>query len=1111
MGISAIFKRSKASGSSDSGSEAQKARHIKQNQNVSAPVADRNAGAKDRRLASVDHPARARKATGRYAPAPDSLSSSDVDLLPTPGNSIDEGTYGRHSQKTNAKAKVIQRPPPVNTQRPRQGALDDSVLGLHSLKTPPLDVPLPRHKELDPFDSPPPRPLSDFEDPVYIPPLTLAATLFDDYGTAGSVPAASGSASATGARSKTASAPKAAAGSGSLDLLSEFNATYSYLFGSPPVDSTPSSDNMAARTTGTKTSSGLLSPASTEPSKTPSPVNEEASDDEQSSAGSASTSSSNRTAEDPELEEERRREEERKAAEQRNRRREMIKQQVAFERMKERHRRQCPGQPAGPVGNIARWQKDAAGVAMPGHGYPVPGHGQAMQPSASQNPMFASSATINRGFAQASPPQQSNRLNASFYSNISANASMPNIAQSPDALHMHMQRSQQLPLMVDTAAARATTGVSYPYSAPVMGMQPLQLNSGIHSAPVSGMGPTAVGFQSPTQLCAHPVKLASIPHSSKNPYLSDSSGDDASDSSSAGDSIDTSSTTSSDASYSSFKPPSNAGATDLAVEDATVHMARRASQPAILSRRDFVVHRGSNDSSSEESAKSQSSSKRRVRFHETVSVVFNTRHSTTEEGGNCSSDSDNDSSNASLDLSDVRGSNGSKVNQDKARVSTGATEYAADDAFDDAGACGSLRYQIPAIALMRWSDNDTFTTANSKLSSETSSRNISPDGAKGRKQRPKHRIETQPLRDREAEREQKRKDTAVSSAPAPAPAPDRANRTQSQDEARTYSGEAGVSSDVDTNNSAAGEEKQRLDPMTEARRALLGHYNVPTPMTTIGNGIPRSNSVSGVTRTSSVKVIGPQSFARPKNRFSASNSNNTGCNNGGNGNRNNSSTGQTKGSWESYKCKQRGSASNSSQTATENRQTGSNEDQSGKASTGSGTARSSLDKNSATQQSSSSGLSSVGRKESDEFNFNNVLQSFELSSFELTKSKEGGMFIRYSDKDQTSKDEAKAADDSSDEDDIPLSAIARSRSEPGSNMHRQAMMRQSQEQGSDSKTSADKRRGAGKQESRKHVLVRNSSVGHNVRQPTMTASTSAPSSAPTSSSKRRFSKWGSIF
>ncbi|KAJ2123838.1 hypothetical protein IW147_002267 [Coemansia sp. RSA 720] len=1102
MGISAIFKRSKTSGSSDSGSEAQKARHIKRHQNVSAPVVDNNAGVKDRRMASVDHPARARKATGRYAPAPDSLSSSDMDLLPTPGNSIDEGSYGRHSQKTNAKAKVFQRPPPVNTQRPRQGALDDSVLGLHSLKTPPLDVPPPRHKELDPFeDSPPPRPLSDFEDPVYIPPLTLAATLFDDYGTAGSVPAASvsASASATSARTKTASATKAVgSGSGSLDLLSEFNATYSYLFGSPPVDSTPSSDNTAARTAGTKTSSGLLSPASTEPSKTPSPVNEEASDDGQSSAGSTSTSSSNRTAEDPELEEERRREEERKASEQRNRRREMIKQQVAFERMKERHRRQCPSQSAGPVGNIARWQKDATGVAMSGHGYAVPGHGQAMQPSASQNPMFASSATINRGFAQASPLQHSNRLNASFYSNISANASMPNIAQSPDALHMHMQRSQQPPLLVDTAAARATSGVGYPYSAPGMGMQPLQLNSGIHSAPVSGMGPTAAGFQSPTQLCAHPVKLASIPQSSKNPYLSDTSGDDASDSSSARDSLDTSSTSSSDASYSSFKPPSNAGATELAVEEATVHMTRRASQPAISSRRDFVVHRGSNDSSSEESAKSQSSSKRRVRFHETVSVVFNTRHSTTEEGGNCSSDSDNDSSNASLDLSDVRGTNGSRVNQDKARVSTGAAEYAADDAFDDAGACGSLRYQIPAIALMRWNDNDTFTTANSKLSSGTSSRNISPDGAKGRKQRPKHRIETQPLRDREAEREQKRKDIAVSSAPAS----DRANRTQSQDDSRAYAGEAGASSFVDTNTSAAGEEQQRLDPMTEARRALLGHYNVPTPMATIGNGIPRSSNMSGVTRTSSVKVIGPQSFARPKNRFSASNSNNSG-NNGSSGNRNNGSTGQTKGSWESYKCKQRGSTNNS-QTAAEHRQTDSKEDQSGKVSTGSGTARSSLDKTSATQQSS--GQSSVGRKESDEFNFNNVLQSFELSSFELTKSKEGGMLIRYSDKDQTGKDKANVVVcDSSDEDDIPLSAIARSRSEPGSNMHRQAMMRQNQD-GSDSKTSADKRRGAGKQESRKHVLVRNSSVGHNVRQPAVTESTSAPSS-----SKRRFSKWGSIF
>ncbi|KAJ2347783.1 hypothetical protein GGF43_004687, partial [Coemansia sp. RSA 2618] len=838
-----------------------------------------------------------------------------------------------------------------------------------------------------------------------------------------------------------------AGGSKPVDLLSEFNATYSYLFGSLPSEPAAGEPARAA----SRTNDGLLSPASTEPSKTPSPVHEEASDSDDKSTVSGCSSAE---ADAPELVEERRREEERKAAELRSRRREMIKQQVAFERMKERHRRQCPGQPTGPpTGSIARWQRDPGGAAM---------LGQTVQQSASQNPLFASSATINRGFAQGAPPQHAQRMSGSFYSNMAANASMPNIAQSPEALQMQMQ--MQRPLLVDTATARAAAGAGYPYSAPTF--QPPHQHH-VH-----------LGFQSPPQLTAHPVKLASMPQPAKNPYLSDSSGDNASDSSSADSSVDTSSTGSSDASYSSFKLSSDPGSAGFEVKDTVPRMVRSVSQPT--PRRDIGAQNASNDSSSEESAKSQSSSKRRVRFHETVSVVFNTRHSAAGDDGHSSSDSDNDSSNASVDLAERSPSSaaGSGFAHSPSRRGSGVAGYA-DDAFDDASALGHLRYQIPAMAPMQWADIDAAALTNSKQSSGTSSRNISPDGAKGRKQRPKHRIETQPLRDREAEREQRRMETAGADRRIEAaPGSSKNSRALAQDS------HAGGGETAGSATSDAAEEPQRLDPMTEARRALLGHYNAPSPLITLNNGIPRSTNASSVPRTSSVKVIGPQSFARPKARFSAKPaSNNTASN----------TAGPAKSSWESYKSRQR------TQPSSDRQANGGQDAKQPPAST----------------VNPSAADARKTHRESDEFDFSNVLQNFSVTSFEVTKSNEGGVYIRYSDRDKP--DECMDdAGDSSGEDDIPLSAIARSRSEPNANTYRRAaadarMSRNpsllggsrnpSLSGGPDNKTDGKtdtktdgktdtKTDGDGKQDARKRVLVRNSTTN-----------------GRTSSDKRRLSRW----
>ncbi|KAJ1795983.1 hypothetical protein LPJ59_004023, partial [Coemansia sp. RSA 2399] len=153
------------------------------------------------------------------------------------------------------------------------------------------------------------------------------------------------------------------------DFLSEFNATYNYIFGSPPSESV-----LQSQTSQAAQDNGLLSPSSV--TRAPSegrPKAGSASEDEDyatamgSDDGSSSDEDGNSAADsdsvqDKELEDERRKDEERKAAELRSRRREMIKQQVAFERMKERHRRQYPGQQPtpGPHNSVMRWQKESA-------------------------------------------------------------------------------------------------------------------------------------------------------------------------------------------------------------------------------------------------------------------------------------------------------------------------------------------------------------------------------------------------------------------------------------------------------------------------------------------------------------------------------------------------------------------------------------------------------------------------------------------------------------------------------------------------------------------------------------------------------------------------------
>ncbi|KAJ1847025.1 hypothetical protein LPJ73_004364, partial [Coemansia sp. RSA 2703] len=389
MGISSMFKRSKPSSVDllqddrpDLGKESQRPRHIKRRPTTSDGSPDEKQHQYQKKTSSGPDPASRKNGrvpavtatnnvhsgkpkTGRVVSEshtqksnrkfiqPTSLeSASDVDDLPTPERSIDEN-YGAYNSCGTKKAQLrsASKAAPAKSQNKQT---NDDLLGLYRLTTPPLDS-RAQQLDLDPFeDSPPPRPLTDFEDPVYIPPLTLAATLVDDYGmtevggfgsspisnTAGSasrnsrssggasVPAVSRTSTAATA---TSSASGTAAGSGTVDFLSDFNATYNYFFGSLPSDavtSTVVTSDSSARVAPSATSrSGMLSPMSTDVARKPlrDNIGDSSADESESGGDSSSGSDSDAEADNANLEtgreqeEERRKEEERKAAELRTR------------------------------------------------------------------------------------------------------------------------------------------------------------------------------------------------------------------------------------------------------------------------------------------------------------------------------------------------------------------------------------------------------------------------------------------------------------------------------------------------------------------------------------------------------------------------------------------------------------------------------------------------------------------------------------------------------------------------------------------------------------------------------------------------------------------------
>ncbi|KAJ1959177.1 hypothetical protein GGI12_004473, partial [Dipsacomyces acuminosporus] len=467
------------------------------------------------------------------------LPTSDPGELPTPRRCLKEpaGANGRLAGRLAGSDSS----PSKTFLEDKQGQnTDSSLFGLYSLATPPIDTHPPHLRgDLDPFeDAPSSQRLTDFEDPIYIPPLALTAALFDDYS---AIDAALGADTSTTSATTTianrstpsdtfdvaasrkaytasshASAAASSLGVGSTDLLSEFTATYNYLFGTLPTDSAATAP---AQSTDFQTNEAISARSHVLPDFSNGDTIKAAGqtadlddgtssiDDSDATDAVASTLESvadESTNPNKELEEERRREEERKAAEMRSRRRELIKQQPQ------------------------------------------------------QRP---------------SPPDQF--------------------------------------------------------------------------------------------IAAYPVRLAGIPKSTTNTYLSDDSSDDASesimDSSDADCEGDMQSMGNSKAAYNCPSPIGSDKETDDQISNVDLGGTSASNEPVVyspsesaLAEDDHTVVRSSeSDASISRPADiSPCSSSRRVRFRDTVSVVFNIRNSTTEDDFEYehAPDSDYDSSNASLDL-----------------------------------------------------------------------------------------------------------------------------------------------------------------------------------------------------------------------------------------------------------------------------------------------------------------------------------------------------------------------------------------------------------------------------------------------------------------------------
>ncbi|KAJ2323892.1 hypothetical protein GGH92_010803, partial [Coemansia sp. RSA 2673] len=142
MGISAIFKRPKATSSSqvstdDSIKDGQRPRHIKRR-----PTASGNRSSEDHMNPKAPAP-KVSKGAARIISR--TSSTSDIGELPTPKSSLNEGPGASRTRSSATKSMAAPIALPARSQA------DSDMFGLYRLTTPPLDSATPQLREIDPF------------------------------------------------------------------------------------------------------------------------------------------------------------------------------------------------------------------------------------------------------------------------------------------------------------------------------------------------------------------------------------------------------------------------------------------------------------------------------------------------------------------------------------------------------------------------------------------------------------------------------------------------------------------------------------------------------------------------------------------------------------------------------------------------------------------------------------------------------------------------------------------------------------------------------------------------------------------------------------------------
>ncbi|KAJ2459613.1 hypothetical protein GGF42_001358 [Coemansia sp. RSA 2424] len=147
MGISAIFKRPKATSSSSQASTDEsikdghhRPRHIKRR-----PTASGDRSSEERVRPAVPAPAPKQSSKSATRIISRTPSASDIEEPLTPEDSLSAGRRSSRTRSSATKNITALGAPPAKLQT------DSGLFGLYRLTTPPMDFATPQLREIDPF------------------------------------------------------------------------------------------------------------------------------------------------------------------------------------------------------------------------------------------------------------------------------------------------------------------------------------------------------------------------------------------------------------------------------------------------------------------------------------------------------------------------------------------------------------------------------------------------------------------------------------------------------------------------------------------------------------------------------------------------------------------------------------------------------------------------------------------------------------------------------------------------------------------------------------------------------------------------------------------------